>query len=172
MAPSRLVFAIARDGVLPFASWVQHITPDKRPRNAILLVYIYSALLLCSSLPSAVAFSSLISIGCVPLAATYGLIGLLRLTVSSGKFRRTKFPLGYFAKPFYFCSALYGGVMVAVSYWINLQLFIDVNRPIRCSFRHFNSQWQGRISTMWVVVNEYDYYIDESWLWRLAPYSV
>ncbi|KAB5591379.1 Amino acid permease [Ceratobasidium theobromae] len=114
MAPSRLVFAIARDGVLPFASWVQHITPDKRPRNAILLVYIYSALLLCSSLPSAVAFSSLISIGCVPLAATYGLIGLLRLTVSSGKFRRTKFPLGYFAKPFYFCSALYGGVMVAV----------------------------------------------------------
>jgi translation initiation factor 5B len=117
MASSRLVFAIARDGVLPFGPWVQHVNPgDQRPRNAILLIYIYSSLLLCSVIPSSVAFSSLISIGCVPLSATYGLIGLLRLTMTPNGFRSTKYPLGLLAKPFYLVSAIFGAVMVAVSY--------------------------------------------------------
>ncbi|KAB5587647.1 Amino acid permease [Ceratobasidium theobromae] len=113
MSASRLLFAIARDGVLPFASWVQDITPSKRPRNAILLVYVYSAILLCTILPSSVAFSSLASIGCVPLTSTYGLIGLLRLILTPRGFRSTKFPLGYFAKPFYFLAALFGALSVA-----------------------------------------------------------
>ncbi|KAB5591376.1 Amino acid permease [Ceratobasidium theobromae] len=114
MSASRLVFAIARDGALPFAKWVQKITPDKGPRNAVLLVYMYSATLLCTSLPSAVAFTSLMSIGCVPLVATYGLIGLLRLVVTPGGFKSTEYSLGYLARPFYFLTAVFGALMVSV----------------------------------------------------------
>lgn len=116
MSASRLVFAIARDGALPFAKWVQKITPDKGPRNAVLLVYMYSATLLCTSLPSAVAFTSLMSIGCVPLVATYGLIGLLRLVVTPGGFKSTEYSLGYLARPFYFLTAVFGALMVSVSH--------------------------------------------------------
>ncbi|KAB5587807.1 Amino acid permease [Ceratobasidium theobromae] len=93
MAASRLVFAVARDGVLPFASWVQDVTPDKRPRNAILLVYAYSAILQCSILPSSVAFSSLISIAGV---------------------QSSKYPLGYMSRPFYLATALFGAFAVAI----------------------------------------------------------
>lgn len=73
VAASRLVFAVARDGVLPFSSWVGTVTDDGRPKNAVTVMYCFGAVLLCTILPSNVAFTSLVSAG--------GIREFLRLTV-------------------------------------------------------------------------------------------
>ena len=61
VASSRLVFAVARDGVLPFSGFVGRTTPDGRPANAVTVMFIFGAVLLCTILPSSVAFTSLVS---------------------------------------------------------------------------------------------------------------
>ncbi len=65
VAASRLIFAIARDGVLPGSAWVGQVTSDGRPRNAVTVMYVFGAILLCTILPSNVAFTSLISAGAI-----------------------------------------------------------------------------------------------------------
>jgi len=114
LAASRLIFAIARDGALPFSSWVGKVTPQGRPKNAVTFVFGFCALLLCTGLPSTSAFTSLISAGDAPVIASYGLIAFLRLTVTPNGFRSTKFSLGRFRKVFYALSFVYNGFLFAV----------------------------------------------------------
>lgn len=61
VASSRLVFAVARDGVLPLSGWVGKVTEDGRPKNAVTVMTVFGALILCTILPSTVAFTSLVS---------------------------------------------------------------------------------------------------------------
>jgi translation initiation factor 5B len=65
VAASRLVFAVARDGVLPGSSWISQVTDDGRPKNAVTVMGVFGAVLLCTILPSNVAFTSLISAGAI-----------------------------------------------------------------------------------------------------------
>ncbi|KAG8923373.1 hypothetical protein FRC02_011179 [Tulasnella sp. 418] len=111
---SRIIFAIARDGALPFSSWVGRVSPDGRPQNSVILLSGLAALLLCTIIPSAVAFTSLMSVGGVSLTASYGLTGLLRLFVTPNSFKNTKFPLGRASKLFYASTALFSGFLFAV----------------------------------------------------------
>lgn len=114
MAASRIIFAIARDGALPFSQWARKITPNGSPHNSVLVVYIFCAILLCVILPSAVAFTSLMSGGVVLLIAAYGLIALFRLVLTPNDFKNTKHPLGRARKLLYAISALFNGVLFAV----------------------------------------------------------
>jgi translation initiation factor 5B len=114
VAASRLVFAVARDGVLPFSDWVGRVTPDGQPKNAVIIIYAFGAVILCTILPSEVAFTSLGSGGTVPTIAAYGLISLLRLTMTPNNFQSSRFRLGRFAKPFYMCAVLFNGLIFAV----------------------------------------------------------
>jgi len=77
-------------------------------------MYIFGALLLCSILPSEVAFFSLTSAGGIPTTAAYALIAILRLTMTPNDFKHSKFALGRLAKPFYVCSAAFCLLIVAV----------------------------------------------------------
>eukprot|EP01117_Protostelium_nocturnum_P013978 TRINITY_DN5272_c0_g1_i2.p1 TRINITY_DN5272_c0_g1~~TRINITY_DN5272_c0_g1_i2.p1 ORF type:complete len:399 (-),score=92.20 TRINITY_DN5272_c0_g1_i2:560-1756(-) len=61
LAASRLVFAIARDGVLPGSKWLGKVDDNGIPKNAITLIGIVAALLLLTIIPSQVAFISLVS---------------------------------------------------------------------------------------------------------------
>lgn len=135
VAASRLVFAVARDGVLPFSSWVGTVTDDGRPKNAVTVMYCFGAILLCTILPSNVAFTSLVSAGgireffwltvpgvrwslCGSYAATiaaYSLIAFCRLVFTPNSFKNTRFGLGVFARPFYAIAFLWNGVIFAVS---------------------------------------------------------
>jgi amino acid transporter len=65
VAASRLIFAVARDGVLPGSSWIGRVTEDGRPKNAVTVMGVFGAVLLCTILPSNVAFTSLISAGAI-----------------------------------------------------------------------------------------------------------
>jgi translation initiation factor 5B len=114
VASSRLVFAVARDGVLPLSGWISQVTSDGQPRNAVTVIYIFGAVILCTILPSQVAFTSLVSAGGVPTIAAYGLISLLRLTMTPDHFQSSRFHLGKFAKPFYACAVFFNGLVFSV----------------------------------------------------------
>ncbi|KAJ7590559.1 gamma-aminobutyric acid transporter [Mycena floridula] len=114
VASSRLVFAVARDGVLPFSSWIGRVTPAGQPANAVTVIFIFAALILCTILPSQVAFTSLVSAGGVPTIAAYGLIALLRFTMTPDEFQSSAFRLGRFKKWFYGAAVLFNGLIFAV----------------------------------------------------------
>ncbi|KAG8409242.1 hypothetical protein J3458_019358 [Metarhizium acridum] len=115
LAASRLVFAVARDGVLPFSSWVSQVV-DGQPRNAVIVVWAVAAIITCTILPSSVAFTSLVSAAGVPSAAAYGLICIGRLFLTPNNFPRAAWSLGRLSKPFQAISILWNGWVVAVLY--------------------------------------------------------
>ncbi|RXW24243.1 hypothetical protein EST38_g1624 [Candolleomyces aberdarensis] len=114
VAASRLIFAVARDGVLPMSHWIGQVDHRGQPRNAVTVMYIFGAILLCSILPSQVAFYSLVSAGGVPTIAAYGLIGLLRLTCTPDNFQSSYFFLGKYRKVLYALVVVWCGLIVAV----------------------------------------------------------
>ncbi|KAJ3710114.1 hypothetical protein C8R42DRAFT_648991 [Lentinula raphanica] len=61
VAASRLLFAVARDGLLPLSGYIGKVTVVWQPRNAVTVLYIFSASILCTILSSSVAFTSLVS---------------------------------------------------------------------------------------------------------------
>jgi translation initiation factor 5B len=77
-------------------------------------MFIFGAALLCTILPSQVAFTSLISAGGVPTTAAYGLIALLRLTMTPNNFKSSHFYLGRWRKPLYLSAVLFNGLIFAV----------------------------------------------------------
>lgn len=114
VASSRLLFAIARDGVLPLSSWIGRVDSHRQPRNAVTVMFVFGAVLLCSIIPSQVAFTSLISAGGVPTIAAYALIALLRLTCTPHAFKTSYFYLGRWARPMYLSTVLFNGLVFAV----------------------------------------------------------
>ncbi|PPQ68655.1 hypothetical protein CVT24_005386, partial [Panaeolus cyanescens] len=114
VAASRLVFAVARDGVLPLSKWIGQVDAAGQPRHAVTVIYIFAATILCTILPSQVAFFSLVSAGGVPTIAAYGLIALLRFTKTPDEFKSSYFFLGRYRKLFYFVTILFNGLIVSV----------------------------------------------------------
>jgi len=113
VAASRLVFAVARDGVLPMSDWLSQVNENKQPRNAVKFISGFAAFLLCFILPSEVAFTSLLSAGGIPIMAAYGSIPLLRLLVTPNDFKSTSIKLGRLRKPMYVVTALFNGLLLA-----------------------------------------------------------
>lgn len=116
VAASRLIYAVARDGVLPLSGWIGQVDSSKQPRNAVTVMFIFGACILCTILPSQVAFTSLISAGGIPTTAAYGLIALLRLTMTPNDFKSSHFYLGRWRKLFYISTILFNGLIFAVSF--------------------------------------------------------
>ena len=79
VSASRLIFAVARDGVLPMSEWIAQVNSAGQPTNAITVVYVLVAITLCAMLPSQVAFLSLVSASTLLLIASYSLICFLWL---------------------------------------------------------------------------------------------
>ncbi|BGP15065.1 hypothetical protein JCM10213v2_003020 [Rhodosporidiobolus nylandii] len=113
-AASRLIFAIARDGILPGSSWIGKVDKNGQPKNAIIFIGVVAAILLCTILPSSVAFTSLISCGALPTIAAYALIPLLRLTFTRGEFTNAKWSCGRFSIPFCIIACIWNTFLMAV----------------------------------------------------------
>ena len=77
-------------------------------------MFVFGAVLLCTILPSQVAFTSLISAGGVPSIAAYGLIALLRLTMTPDHFKGSYYYLGSYRKTCYLAAALFNGLVFSV----------------------------------------------------------
>lgn len=96
VAVSRLVFAVARDGVFPFSDVLSRVSKSKQPHNAVIFISTIAALLLCTQLPSQVAFYSLISTSAVGSIAAYCLVGLGRTFITRKTFRPGFWKMGWF----------------------------------------------------------------------------
>ncbi|GIJ86738.1 hypothetical protein Asppvi_005633 [Aspergillus pseudoviridinutans] len=94
VAVSRLVFAIARDSVFPFSSALCRVSKSRQPHNAVIFISICAALLLCTQLPSQVAFYSLTSTSAAGSIAAYGLVGFGRAFITRKSFRPGFWDLG------------------------------------------------------------------------------
>ena len=100
--------------MLPLSGWIGQVDAHKQPRNAVTVMFVFGAALLCTILPSQVAFTSLISAGGIPTTAAYGLIALLRLTMTPNDFKNSHFYLGRWRIPFYIATVLFNGLVFAV----------------------------------------------------------
>jgi translation initiation factor 5B len=114
---SRLIYAIARDDSLPMGRWVSTMTND-RPRNAVIVIYVVSAVLLCTIIPSAVAFTSIVSVGAAPVMASYFIIALSRLTITPDRFVDTPFYLGRFRRVLFAAVFVFTGLVFSVSVFV------------------------------------------------------
>lgn len=147
VAASRLVYAVARDGVLPLSGWIGRVDAARQPRNAVTIMFVFGALLLCTILPSQVAFTSLISAGGIPTTAAYGLIALLRLTMTPDDFKSSYYYLGKWRKPFYLAAVIFNGLIFAVRSIPRVPLPRS-RRTCRHRFLHSSSPLPRRPSTL------------------------
>jgi len=108
------VFAIARDGVLPFSWWISRVSPDGQPRNAVKIIWIVAGFLLCTILPSPVAFTSLVSAAGVPTITAYALIAFGRCFLTPGKFTHAKWNLGRWSRPMTFVALVWNTFVAGV----------------------------------------------------------
>ncbi|KAJ7129878.1 amino acid/polyamine transporter I [Mycena crocata] len=115
-ASSRLVFAIARDGILPGSTWISTPNSEGQPKNAITVIFGLSTLLLIIGLPSQVAFTSLLSAAAVTSISAYALISLCRLVVTPNEFKHTKWSLGKWGPPAYAFGFAYNTFLLTTMY--------------------------------------------------------
>lgn len=153
-AASRLIFAIARDGILPGSKWIGKVDSKGQPRNAVLFIGGLAAILLCTILPSNVAFTSLISAGVVPNIATYALIPILRLTFTRGDFKHASWSLGRLSTAFCVIAAVWNVFLLTV-------LFSPYIWPVTAQNFNFSSLIFGAVTIMgivsWWVIPEKDW---------------
>lgn len=116
LAASRLIYAIARDGILPFSGWIERIDPKtNQPANSVTFIGIVAGILLCSILPSSLAFQSLVSVSGVPTIAAWGLISFGLFVFCRGDSAlQPKFSLGRASKPFQLISFLWNTFLAAI----------------------------------------------------------
>lgn len=114
VASSRLIWAVARDGVLPFSGWVSQVSVRKEPRNAIIVMHVVAALLLCTILPSPVAFTSLVSAAGVPTITAYALIAFGRTFLTPNYFQNASWSLGKWSRPMTFIAFVWNLYLACV----------------------------------------------------------
>jgi amino acid transporter len=114
VAVSRLVFAVARDGVFPYSDVLSRVSKSKQPHNAVIFIATIAALLLCTQLPSQVAFSSLISTSAAGSIAAYGLVGIGRAFITRKTFRPGFWDLGRFGVVAAVVTFIWNGFAFAV----------------------------------------------------------
>ncbi|KAK4057896.1 hypothetical protein OIO90_001115 [Microbotryomycetes sp. JL221] len=162
-AASRLVFAIARDGILPGSSWIGRVDVNGQPRNAVWFIGVVASILLCSILPSQVAFTSLVSAGGVPTIAAYALIPTLRLIFTRNDFHAAKWSTGKFSKLFMVIAAVFNTFLLAV-------LLSPYEFPVTASTLNFSPVILGAVTIMAIV----SYFVipEERWLAKRSLLSI
>lgn len=156
-AASRLVFAIARDGVLPCSGWIGAVSENGQPKNAVKFIGIVSAILLCTILPSSTAFTSLVSAGGVPTIAAYAIIPILRLLFTRGDFANAKWSLGRFSTLCCVIAAVWNTFLLSV-------FFSPFQFPVTATNFNFACVIFVAVTIMAIV----SYYVipEENWLAR------
>jgi amino acid transporter len=114
VAVSRLVFAIARDSVFPFSDVLSRVSKSKQPHNAVIFISSIAALLLCTQLPSQVAFYSLTSTSAAGSLAAYGVVGFGRAFLTRKTFRPSFWDLGKFGVAMAVATFVWNGFAFAV----------------------------------------------------------
>ncbi|KAH9832754.1 Amino acid permease [Teratosphaeria destructans] len=139
VASSRLIWAVARDGVLPFSGWISKVSEKKEPKNAIIVMHAVAALLLCTILPSPVAFTSLVSAAGVPTITAYALIAFGRAFITPHQFQHAPWSLGKWSRPFTLIALVWNLFVAAV-------LFSPLEFPVTGSTFNYSPVIFGAIT--------------------------
>jgi len=151
VAASRLVFAIARDGVLPFSSWIGKVSPNGQPKNALTVIGCAAALLICTVLPSSVAFQSLVSCAGVPTVSAWGLISFARCFITPHALKNSRFSLGRYSRSMQLIAFVWNTYLAII-------LFSPLQYPVTSTNFNYAPVVMGIITifalTCWVVFPE------------------
>lgn len=141
VASSRLIWAVARDGVLPFSGWISQVSEKKEPRNAVTVMLTVAALLLCTILPSPVAFTSLVSAAGVPTIMAYALICFGRVFITPHEFKHARWSLGRWSRPLTFISLIWNTYLACV-------LFSPIEFPVTAATFNYSPVIFGGITIL------------------------
>ncbi|RMY94164.1 hypothetical protein D0861_01487 [Hortaea werneckii] len=155
VASSRLIWAVARDGVLPFSGWISKVSEKKEPTNAIIVMHTVAALLLCTILPSPVAFTSLVSAAGVPTITAYALIAFGRTFLTPRKFQRSPWSLGKWSRPLTFVAFVWNLYLACV-------LFSPLEFPVNGQSFNYSPVIFGAITIFGILT--YFFTPEEQWL--------
>ena len=155
VASSRLIWAVARDGVLPFSGWISQVSEKKEPKNAIIVMHAVAALLLCTILASPVAFTSLVSAAGVPTITAYALIAFGRAFITPHNFKHAAFSLGRWSRPLTLIAFVWNLYLAAV-------LFSPLSFPVTVAYFNFSPVIFGAITLFGIIT--YIMVPEENWL--------
>eukprot|EP01035_Chromulina_nebulosa_P019806 gene19806-25750_t len=95
---SRIAYALLRDGAFPYSSYWSKVDDNtKSPISALLLVFIFDAVLLLLPLVSEIAFTSILGICTIGLDISYAIPIVLKLVFAYDTFPNTPMSLGKFS---------------------------------------------------------------------------
>eukprot|EP00347_Sterkiella_histriomuscorum_P010495 403376063 len=95
---TRIGFAMARDGALPFSKFLYKINPrTKTPDRMIFLVFMIDCLFCLLPLINDTAFAAITSITCIGYQISYAIPIFLRVTFARKTFKKSSFHLGPFS---------------------------------------------------------------------------
>ena len=109
MTSSRQLWAFARDKGLPFHSFLARVEMNGMPRNAVLVTFIFTALLSLIIIGSASAFNIILSFGSAGIYSSYLIIiaTIIYRRFDGHKFPVTDFSLGKWGLTFNIISFCY-----------------------------------------------------------------
>lgn len=155
VASSRLIWAVARDGVLPFSNWISKVGPTQEPRNAVIVMLSVACLLLCTILPSPVAFTSLVSAAGVPTITAYALISFGRVFITPHEFKNARWSLGRWSRPMNFIAFVWNTYLAAI-------LFSPIEFPVTSGTFNYSCVIFGAITAFGILT--WWFTPEEKWL--------
>ncbi|KAF2091684.1 amino acid transporter [Saccharata proteae CBS 121410] len=155
VASSRLIWAVARDGVLPFSGWISAVSKTQEPRNAVIVMHTVAALLLCTILPSPVAFTSLVSAAGVPTITAYALIAFGRVFITPHEFKHSRWSLGKWSRPLCLIALVWNLYLAAV-------LFSPLEFPVSADNFNYSPVIFGAVTIFGIL--SYYFTPEDKWL--------
>ncbi|KAG2207222.1 hypothetical protein INT47_012275 [Mucor saturninus] len=108
LGSSRMVYAFARDGAMPFSRWLSVINKSTQtPIYAVWANIIFAAVVGLLYIVNTTAFNAIVSINTIASSLAYFIPIALRLTVARKKFKRGPFHLGPFSDIINFISCFW-----------------------------------------------------------------
>jgi amino acid transporter len=114
MSAQRLTFALARDGVLPYGTWISRVSKRKLPVNAGLVVFAYSFILSITSTGGTSSFQALLAIAVVAQNLSYAIVIFTRLTYGRTILKPADWNLGRASIPLNVVALFYTGYLFLV----------------------------------------------------------
>ncbi|KAK6366330.1 uncharacterized protein PV06_00806 [Exophiala oligosperma] len=131
---SRQTWSFARDGGLPFSSFIGHIKPGWNiPLNAVLLTFLCTTLLSLINIGSTVAFNAICSMATNALLSTYiiSLSCLVLRRIRGPPLQPRRWSLGMFGLPINVAALMF-------STWIWVFCFFPQTTPVKASTMNWN----------------------------------
>lgn len=118
-------------------------------------MFVVSALLLCTILPSAVAFTSLVSAAAVPTITAYALISFGRFFITPHNFTHARWSLGKWSRPMALVALVWNLYLAAI-------LFSPIEFPVSGSTFNYSCVIFGAITIFGFLT--YWFTPEENWL--------